>query len=227
MNEKQDTSFKFNDFIKENINSIKYVFQDRKRLQLLIASSSYTAGFKSVKDYIQPLIVSITLSVVIFSSLNAEDNTIIYIGVIYAVIYLLSSLASLNAYRISSRFSNDKVISIMWLLSGLAFIILSLYTNNLVILVFVFLSIYLFLNIRKPLIIEKIGNNTVDSKRASVLSIESQFTSLLLAIFAPILGFIADTYSIAMMLFLVGVTMMVIYFMNLILVVKPLKKKQV
>ena len=227
LNEKQDTSFKFNDFIKENINSIKYVFQDRKRLQLLIASSSYTAGFKSVKDYIQPLIVSITLSVVIFSSLNAEDNTIIYIGVIYAVIYLLSSLASLNAYRISSRFSNDKVISIMWLLSGLAFIILSLYTNNLVILVFVFLSIYLFLNVRKPLIIEKIGNNTVDSKRASVLSIESQFTSLLLAIFAPILGFIADTYSIAMMLFLVGVTMMVIYFMNLILVVKPLKKKQV
>ena len=76
----------------------------------------------------------------------------------------------------------------MWLLSGISFFILSAYINNLFVLVFVFLSIYLFLNIRKPLIIEKIGDLTIDSKRASALSIESQFTSLLLAIFAPILG---------------------------------------
>lgn len=226
LNEKQDTSFKFKDFIKENIKAIKYVFQDRKRLKLLIASSSYAAGFKSVKDYIQPLIVSITLSVVIFTSLNADDNTIIYIGVIYAGIYLLSSFASLNAYRISSRFSNDKVISIMWLLSGVSFVVLSLYTNNLIILVFVFLSIYLFLNVRKPLIVEKIGNITVDTKRASVLSIESQFTSLLLAIFAPILGYIADVYSIALMLFLVGITMMIIYFLSILLGNKELKQKK-
>ena len=225
LNEKQDVSFKFKDFIQENINSVKYVFQNKNLLKLLISSSSYGAGFKSVKDYIQPLIVSITLSVVIFTNLSADDNTIIYIGVIYAAIYLLSSFASLNAHKISKRFSSDKVISIMWLLSGISFFILSAYINNLFVLVFVFLSRYLFLNIRKPLIIEKIGDLTIDSKRASALSIESQFTSLLLAIFAPILGYIADVYSIGMMLFLVGVTMIIIYLLKVFLIDMPFRVK--
>ncbi len=59
--------------------------------------------------------------------------------------------------------------------------------------------------------IEKIGNAADKQKRASVLSIESQFTSILIAIFAPILGLIADNYSIELMLTLVGITMSIIY----------------
>ena len=112
----------------------------------------------------------------------------------------------------------------MWLLSGIAFVILSVYSNNLVILVFVFLSIYLFLNIRKPLITEKIGDITIDSKRASVLSIGSQFKSIFVAILAPILGYIADVYSIPMMLFLLGVTMITVYFLKMVLGRSNVKK---
>ena len=216
LNEKQDSSFSFKGFIQENINSVKYVFKDRKILKLLIGSSSYNAGFKSVKDYIQPLIEAITLSVILFAALSSEENTVIYIGVIYAFIYLISSFASLNAHRFSNRFSKDKVIGIMWLLSGVSFLVLSIYTNNLFILVFVFLSIYVFLNIRKPIVIEKIGDATTDNKRASVLSVESQFTSLLIALFAPVLGFIADVHSIAIMLFFVGCTMSIIFILRLL-----------
>ncbi len=225
LNEKQDSEFNFKAFIKENVNSVKYVLKDKHLLSLLIGSSTYMASFKSVKDYIQPLIVSITLSVVIFTSLNAEDNTVIYIGVIYAFIYLLSSFASLNSYKMSNYFSKDKVIGIMWLLSGILFLVLSLYINSLIILIFVFLSIYLFLNVRKPLMIEKIGNASDNNKRASVLSIESQFTSLMVAVFAPILGYVADVYSIALMLFLVGVTMITIYSLRLFLIDTPFRKK--
>lgn len=225
LNEKQDKSFKFKAFVKENINSIKFVFKDKYLLKLLIGSSSYTAGFKSVKDYIQPLIVSITLSMVIFTNLSANDNTIIYIGVIYAIIYFLSSFASLNAHKISSHFSSSKVISIMWLFSGVLFFALSMYINNIYFLVFVFLSIYLFLNIRKPLIIEKIGDATIDSKRASVLSIESQFTSLLIVVFAPLLGYIADVYSIAMMLSIVGLIMIVVYLFKIVLINSSVNKR--
>ena len=216
LNEKQDSSFSFKGFIQENINSVKYDFKDRKILKLLIGSSSYNAGFKSVKDYIQPLIEAITLSVILFAALSAEENTVIYIGVIYAFIYLISSFASLNAHRFSNRFSKDKVIGIMWLLSGVSFLVLSMYTNNLFILVFVFLSIYVFLNIRKPIVIEKIGDATTDNKRASVLSVESQFTSLLIALFAPVLGFIADVHSIAIMLFFVGCAMSIIFILRLL-----------
>ncbi len=216
LNEKQDISFSFKGFIKENINSIKYVFKNIRILKLLIGSSSYNAGFKSVKGYIQPLIETIALSVILFTVLSVQDNTVIYIGVIYAFIYLISSFASLNAHRFANHFSKEKVIGIMWILSGLSFLILSIYTANLFVLVFVFLSIYVFLNIRKPLIIEKIGDATEDNKRASVLSVESQFTSILIAIFAPVLGYIADVYSISFMLFLVGATMSIIYILRVL-----------
>ena len=99
----------------------------------------------------------------------------------------------------------------MWLLSGVSFLVLSIFIENLFVLAIVFLAIYIFLNIRKPLMIEKIGDTTREDKRASVLSVESQFTSLLIALFAPVLGFIADTYSISTMLFIVGIVMITIY----------------
>ena len=216
LNEKQVTTFTLKGFAKENINSVKYIFKEKKILKLLIGSSSYNAGFKSVKDYIQPLIEAIALSVILFTALSAEDNTVIYIGIIYAFIYLVSSFASLNAHRFSDHFSSDKVIGIMWLLSGVSFLILSVYTHNLFVLVFVFLSIYVFLNIRKPLIIEKIGNAATDNKRASVLSVESQFTSLLIAVLAPVLGYIADIHSISIMLFFVGCAMSIIYILRML-----------
>ncbi len=211
LNEKQDDTFTMKGFLIENINSIKYVFKDKKVLKLLIGSASYNAGFKSIKDYIQPIIISITLSVILFSNMTAEDNTVIYIGVIYAILYLSSAFASMNAYKLSNYFSSDIVTGIMWLLSGISFVILSFYIEKVIVLAIVFLGVYIFLNIRKPLIIEKIGNTTASNKRASVLSIESQFTSILIAIFAPILGLIADSYSISLMLFIVGLVMITIY----------------
>lgn len=211
LNQRQDDKMSFKGFARESRNSIMYVFKNKQIFSLLLGSASYNAGFKSIKNYIQPLIVTITLSVIIFSNRSVEENTIIYIGVITAFISLISAFASLNAHKIGTYFSSDKVISIMWLLSGISMIVLSLYTNSIYILIVVFLFIYLFLNIRKPLMIEKIGEETDSNKRASVLSIESQFTSLLMAVFAPVLGYIADVYSISLMLYLVGISMIIIF----------------
>ena len=102
----------------------------------------------------------------------------------------------------------------MWILSGLSLIILAMFINSLAVILGVFLLLYIFLNIRKPLVIEKIGNSVDSQKRASVLSIESQFTSLLIAFFAPLLGLIADVYSIKLMLMIVGITMTGIFIIS-------------
>lgn len=211
LNEKIDSKFNFVEFLKENIRAITYVFSTKNIRSLLLGSASYNAGFKSIKDYIQPLIVSITLSVVLFSQLSAEDNTNIYLGVIYSVIYFISAYAAFNSHRLTKYISREKIIRTMWLFSGLLLITLGFFIDRLAAVLLVFLLLYVFLNIRKPLMIEKIGNQVDSTKRASVLSIESQFTSLLIAIFAPILGLIADVYSIELMLTLVGIAMSVIF----------------
>ncbi len=214
LNERIDSRFNLKEFLKENVRAIKYVMSSKNIRNLLIGSASYNAGFKSIKDYIQPLIVSITLSVVLFNSYSAEDNTNMYLGIIYSVIYLISAIATYNSHKLTKYIKREKIVTFMWILSGLSLIILAMFINNLAVILGVFLLLYIFLNIRKPLVIEKIGNSVDSQKRASVLSIESQFTSLLIAFFAPLLGLIADVYSIKLMLMIVGITMTGIFIIS-------------
>ncbi|MCK5731666.1 MAG: hypothetical protein KAH13_01480, partial [Tenericutes bacterium] len=142
---------------------------------------------------------------------------------IYAVIYLVSSVASKNAHIVVEKFNNKMIISLMWAFTGAIMIVLSFFLDKIVIVFLIFLLFYIFLNIRRPLMVELIGDATDPKKRASVLSVESQFTSLLVAIFAPILGFIADR-NMSLMFILVGVTMITIYLFGYVLDRKTKKR---
>jgi hypothetical protein len=61
--------------------------------------------------------------------------------------------------------------------------------------------------------IEEIGNASDTTKRASVLSVEAQLASILLVIFAPIIGFLADQ-SYQLMFFVVSGMMLAIFLFN-------------
>lgn len=216
MNERKTKEFKLKPFIKENYQSVKYAFTDKKVLGLLFESSTYQAAFKSIKDYIQPIIITLTSTVIIFSTYNQDENLKIYIGVIYAVIYFVSSFASRNAHRFVKEGRNRSMINLMWLFTGAVMILLSFFLDNLLVIFIAFLAFYIILNIRRPLMVELVGDATDKSKRASVLSVESQLTSLLVAIFAPILGFIADR-NMRLMFILIGVVMGMMYVGTLLL----------
>jgi Na+/melibiose symporter-like transporter len=71
--------------------------------------------------------------------------------------------------------------------------------------------------------IEEIGNASDKTKRASVLSIEAQLSSLLLVIFAPIIGALAD-YDMSLMFIVVGIIMIFIFIFNQFWNFKILKK---
>lgn len=215
MNDSVSKDFHMKEFLKENYRSIKYALTDKPVRKLLLEASSYQAGFKSIKDYIQPIIISISMGVILFTGFSLDDNLKIYIGIIYAVIYLVSSFASKNAHVIVKKFDNKKTINAMWLFSGIIMIVLSFFLGNIFVVFAIFLIFYIFLNIRRPLMVELVGEAADPSRRASVLSVESQMTSLLVAIFAPILGFIADR-NMSLMFVLVGVTMILIHVYNLI-----------
>jgi len=215
LNQRQDSNFHFKEFLKHNLESIKYAFSHWKVTGLLLNASSYQAGFKSIKDYIQPLIVSMALGVLIFDSFNQEEHSKIYIGVIYAVIYLVSAYASKQAHKVEQLGSPKKIVQAMWLFSGGLLILLSAFTESIFVVFGVFLFLYVFLNIRRPLMVERLGNAVDESKRASMLSVEAQTTSLLVALFAPLIGFIADR-SMPLLFLLVGITMVVIFLVSLI-----------
>ncbi|MGD9761099.1 MAG: MFS transporter [Candidatus Izemoplasmatales bacterium] len=226
LNEKRETRFNFKDFLKQNVESIKYTFKDKKVRRLVLDEALYQAGYKSIKDYVQPIIIalSVTAGLVAFTSFSEEDNLKIYIGIIYAIIYLISSLASRYSYKVAKKVNHFNLANIMWLLSAGVALVLSFYLDNLFIIFASFVFIYVFINLRKPVMIEEIGNASDKTKRASVLSIEAQFSSLLLVVFAPIIGALAD-YNMKLMFIVVGSMMTFIFLFNHFWNFKILKKQ--
>ncbi len=209
LNDKQDVKFNFIDFLKENFKSVVYVFKNKELTGNIIESSGFTAVYKTVKDYIQPMLIAIGV-LVIFKDLSLEENDKIYLGVIYAIAEFISVFVSLNAYKLEDKFNPKRILQLIWYIASLTLVVMGIFQANLIIIVLSFVLFYVYQNIRKPFMVEKIGNASESKKRASVLSIESQMTSLFIIIFAPILGLIADSYDIGTMLISMGIFMMFI-----------------
>ncbi|MDD3712160.1 MAG: MFS transporter [Candidatus Izemoplasmatales bacterium] len=225
LNEKRVEKFNFKEFIKQNFDSIKYTFKDRFVRRLVFDEALYQAGYKSIKDYVQPIVIALSISagLVAFSNFSQEENLKIYIGIIYAIIYLLSSLASRYSYKVAKKVNHFNLANSMWFLSAMIALVLSFFLDNIFIIFFSFILIYIFINLRKPVMIEEIGNASDKTKRASVLSIEAQLSSLLLVIFAPIIGALAD-YNMRLMFVIVGIIMFTIFLFNQFYNFKILKK---
>ncbi len=210
LNDRKDSDFSFSTFVRHNLNGVKYAFKEKPVRNAILNASSYQAGFKIIKDYIQPLIISLTLTVILFKSFSVDENAKIYIGVTYAFIYLVSAGASKYAYLTKKIGTSHSIVRFMWFISGISLIILSVFVDYLFAIFTIFLVLYVLMNLRRPIMVEVIGDVTDKKLRATILSIESQMTSLWIAILAPIIGLIAD-YSISLMLLSVGVMMCLIF----------------
>jgi MFS family permease len=215
MNIKKESTFKFKNFLKENWQSIKYVATKPKVRGFVLDASAFQAGFKSIKDYIQPLVVTASMGFVLFSGLNADENEKVYIGIIYAVIYIISAFASRNAYKLEDKVDKISAINLAWFFMGAVAFILGLFVDNIVVIFAAFIVMYILLNLRRPIMVQEIGDVTEEGRRASALSIQAQLTSLMLVIFAPLIGLLAD-YSLQWLFIAVGSVMIIIYFVSML-----------
>jgi hypothetical protein len=219
LNQKRDISFSFKSFIKHNIDNIKYTFKTSSVRNAVFNSASYQATFKTIKDYIQPILVSMSMGLLIFNQFDEDEHTKIYIGIIYAIIYLISAISSRNAYRIKSVGRPSALIAYIWLFTAIVIGTLSFFLDSLLIVGFMFMLLYVMMNIRKPIMVERIGDVTDDDKRATVLSVEAQTSSLLIVIFAPLIGLLAD-YSMSLMFMIFSGIMLIIFIGHMIFVKK-------
>lgn len=214
LNKREDTTFSFKEFMKQNISSVKYAFTTKKLNRYIIESSAFNAIFKTIKDYIQPIILSIGLATLLFTQFNEDENIKIYIGLIYFISQFISVFVAKNAYRLEKMIGSNKILTIIWMLTSFTVIVLGIYIENIFVVIISFALFYTFLNIRKPFMIEKIGDLSISNKRASVLSIESQITSLFIIVLAPLLGFISDQFNIGIMMISLGIFMIVVMIIN-------------
>jgi MFS family permease len=213
LNERRESTFHLKTFIEANLHGIKYAFTKAKVRYAIFNASSYQAAFKVIKDYIQPLMIGLTLSIGFLISYSSDEQSKIFIGLMYAIIYLLSSFASKYAYTLKRLGDSKKIIRFMWLISGVSILTLTFFIDSLWMIMVVFILLYMMMNARRPIMVEVIGDVTDADQRATVLSIESQSTSILIAIFAPLIGLIAD-YSLTWMLIVVSISMCVIFILE-------------
>lgn len=201
----------FNKIIKELITSLK----QPDKLKILFNVSSFSGYFKQSKDYLQYIIQSLALSFPLLYGITQKQQTAIFIGFSFFILYLLTSRASKYAGQAGKYFtSKEKALNHLLYLGVAAGILggfffhFSLYLLSVVFFVF----IYLLENFRKPIGIAYISENFSSDSLATTLSVESLTKTLLASFFALILGFFADVFDVGIALSFVSVMVLSIGF---------------
>ncbi len=183
-------------------------------LKIISASALHTAYLRAVKDYIQPLMIIVSLSIPIMLHVEVEKKNGIVIGVIYFFIYLTTSLASQFSSKIAAK--NKQSISYITLLSGFIFGITCgvFYLYDLwIISLIAFVGIYVVENIRKPILTGFISDNVPNEILTSVISAQSLLKTIMTAILALLFGIIADTFGIGVSFVFVSLFLSVFTFL--------------
>lgn len=201
------------------ISTLKVFIQTLKNasiLRILLNSSSFTAVFESTKDYLQPILAFFALSLLLFPNLEATRREALIIGLVYFVIYLLTSLASRQAYSISKRFSDlSRAVNVTYIL-GIVLLLISGIMATLgfeLIAVICFIGIFLLNNVRRPINIGIISEQISSNVMASGLSTETLLTTIFSALFAPLLGYLADNIGLGNGISVMGLLMLILYFL--------------
>lgn len=213
LNKKTAHSFNIKIIVKEILETFKIMIKNMQLFSSLFSSSIYDAIFAAVKDYIQPILAALITGGLIFSIKdNSEMYLKIVLGAVYAMFYLFSSFASKNAYKVTDRQGKRRTINILFDITGITLIIIALFVklNIAYIIVLMYLLLYIMKNIRRPVMVDIISNYSSNEKMATILSSESQMKVLLIAIFAPIIGFVADRSGIFTAFIGIGIFMFII-----------------
>ncbi len=189
-------------FVYEHLKrSFRNIMKKRELLKLLVNSSMSKSSFSIAKEYLQPIIKAQALSLGILLWMDNFRRTSLLIGILYFFIYLFSSWASKNAYKLADKIGNGNVLrsaNILYLINAIAILIAGISFNFSILWISIgmFFIFYFINNSRRPMIVSYFGDIMEKNERATILSIESLTTSLITSVMAIVVGFMADRLGI-------------------------------
>lgn len=201
---------------KETFKTFFSIFKDKYSLKAMFNSTVFDAFFKTTSAYLQPVLQGLALSLPLLLNFENEKRTAVIVGVAYFFIYLATSYASKNADKISKKFGRIEIAINVTFLIGAIMIVLSgmfQYLDLRIVTVLMFMGLHILQNLRRPLNVSYISEKISHKTMASGLSAESQLKTILMAVLAPIIGFLADSIGIAFALVLGGLIMSGLYFL--------------
>ncbi len=164
-------------------------------LRSLTSLSLHTGYYKAVKDYIQPVIMGLALSLPVLTQLKDKQKTALLVGIIYFFIYLMTAWTSRHAGKFQKQFYDYHKPMNLTILAGIAMGVLSgffFFEHWFLAAVIGFLAVMMIENLRKPIGIAYVADQSIDEAMASILSVQSQAQSLFAAIVALLIGITAQ-----------------------------------
>ncbi|MBF0298613.1 MAG: MFS transporter [Oligoflexia bacterium] len=200
LDKKNETGSSLKEIFRHLIKTMKKCWQSIELRHLILQSTLYEGQYRSVKDYLQILIGTLAISLPFFLKEAPERKTAIFIAIIYFALYILSSYASKFSHKFLEFFNSEKAaIRTIMLITAVLLLISSVgvFINLTWISVLSFIFIFNLQNIMRPIMTAQYDNLSLSEEQATVLSVESQANSVGIFFLAPILGYLADHYSLA------------------------------
>ena len=196
------------------IKSFLLTIKNKKLLHSLINSSAYSGYYKAIKDFIQPFLKSLILSIPVALYLSNDKRVALFLALIYFIIFIINSIVSRRASTIEKLFSSQVTFlnnSLFWgIIIGLLSGLLMEYFNSAfsIVLFIIVLSIE---NGRKPSGVANITDNSIKKVHAGILSVQSQLASLFAATLMISIGFFADLYSVGIGISIVSLVLLILF----------------
>ncbi len=184
-----------------------------KYARIILNSSLYMAMFRTVKDYVQPILKSFAVSLPVLLFLEGEKRTAIVVGIAYFLIFAMNSYAARNAYRLRRFGSEAMVINLTYLTGAMSVVLAGLFHHmgkHLLSFV-VFLGMFLMLNLRRPFMLSYISTLIPHEMLATGMSIESNLKIVASMILSPVLGYMADAFGVGWALAGMGLFFLLLY----------------
>ena len=179
--------------------------KNRQVFNIINSSALHSAFLKSIKDYIQPIMVQIAILIPILATIDIKRKSGLVIGIIYFFIFILTSQASKSAFKVANL--KVKNISKLTLLSGLlAGIICGIMINFeywIPALIF-FVIVYIIENLRKPILTGLLADNVPNEILTSVISAQNSYSTIATSLIAILFGVSADIFGIGIALIVIS-----------------------
>lgn len=199
----------------EALRHLGVVLRQRKVLRIVNSAALHSAYLKSIKDYIQPLMVKLAVMIPFLSTMGAESRNGLVVGSMYFFIFLGSSYASRNAGKLHAKtISNIQTKTLLLgfaggLISGVLF-----YYEYWLLSILFFIFIYIIENLRKPILTGFLADHVPNEILTSVVSAQSSYQTLTTATLSIVIGLAADEYGIGGAL--VAITVVLVAFTLLV-----------
>jgi MFS family permease len=200
--------------LKTTLTELLVMLKKKKTRRAIINASVFDAVFKSIKDYLQPVLLALIIGFPVLLKFENEEKISVLSAFVYFVLYVLTSFAAKLSGKFSNLFrTNEKGLNFTFITGFLLIFVIgiSLFTELNILPVILFIFFYLLQNLRKPIIIGLLSSRIPASAMASGLSVESQAKTLLVAVLAPGMGLLMDTLGIGRTFIIFAVFLALIY----------------